>query len=198
MRLVGVVLFLALLSGCSTALDREGRCLAGMMPEVLRADDEVRSLDESWRRFSRVRQAEYLASVQAAHGSPSPPPSLFVSTTDQMPSPPRTVLSLLRAEQNEQDAYARLVEAKARRHVTFAWYDRVAHRFRTRVEEDEMLSDARSVLMTWPGILFYPIVRWNIRSVLWDGDDPDAESDPVTHFCEGRLQALEAALLPVD
>ncbi len=196
MRLLGGVLSLTLLTGCTTALDREGRCLAGMIPEVLRAEEEVRSLEESWRTLLRARQQEQLPlHSPAVHVSPAAHRSLSFSVAGQHASPPRDILSSLTAE---QDVHLRLVEARSRRHETFSWYNRIVHRFRTRVEEDEMLSQARTALMTWPGILFYPIVRWNIRSVIWDGIDPDIDTDPVTRFCAGRLLALEAASLPSD
>ncbi len=188
---------LTLLSGCSTALDREGRCLAGMIPEVLHAEEEVRSLEESWRRLSRVRQQERL-SIQTTLASSPAYRFLPVSVPGRNQSPPSEVSSSFASEQDELTAYNRLVEAKARRHDTFVRYDRVVQRFRTRVEEDEMLSQARSALMMWPGIVLYPIVRWNVRSVLWDGIDPDVDTDPVTHFCAGRLLDLEAASVPVD
>lgn len=190
MRLLGVMLLLTLLSGCSTALDREGRCLAGMIPEVLHAEEEVRSLEESWRTLARARQATRL-----------PPPahrSLPFPVASRNLSLPSEVSGSFPGERDEQIAYSRLVEAKARRHDTFVWYDRVVQRFRTRIEEDEMLSQARTALMMWPGIVLYPIVRWNVRSVLWDGIDPDVDTDPVTYFCAGRLLELEAASVPVD
>jgi hypothetical protein len=71
-----------------------------------------------------------------------------------------------------------------------AWYGRVYDRFRTRLEEDQLLSETRAVLLTNPAIIFYPIVRWNIRTVLWDGTDPDVDTDAVTRFCLARLAVL--------
>lgn len=61
-----------------------------------------------------------------------------------------------------------------------------------------MLSQARSVFMMWPRIVCHPIVRRNVRSVLWDGIDPDIVTDPVIHFSAGRLLALQVASLAVD
>ena len=194
MRFLGGVFLLALLAGCSTALDREGRCLAGMIPEVLRAEEEVRSLEESWRTLERAKQQD----TQTRVTLPAVRSAAVLLLTDRNSSLPSEVSGSFHDEQDKQIAYNRLVEAKSRRHETFSWYDRVVRRFRTRVEEDEMLSQARTVLMAWPGIVFYPIVRWNVRSVLWDGIDPDAETDPVTHFCAGRLLALETASLPLE
>jgi hypothetical protein len=57
----------------------------------------------------------------------------------------------------------------------------------TRIEEDEMLYPVLGMLATSTAIVFYPVVRWNVRSVLWDGADPDADDDPVQRFCAGRL-----------
>jgi hypothetical protein len=39
--------------------------------------------------------------------------------------------------------------------------------------------------------VFYPIVRWNVRSVLWDEGDPDSLDDPVRRFCTGRLEGID-------
>ena len=70
------------------------------------------------------------------------------------------------------------------------WRDRVYKRLLTRLEEDHILSQTFFTLLASPGIVFYPVVRWNVRSVLWDGTDPDADSDPITHYCTERLAAL--------
>ena len=67
-------------------------------------------------------------------------------------------------------------------------YDKVYQRVRTRTDEEEILSEVRMVLLAGPAsLVLYPIIRWNVRSVLWDGADPDADTDPVTRFCAGRL-----------
>jgi hypothetical protein len=42
-----------------------------------------------------------------------------------------------------------------------------------------MLYPVLGMLATSTAIVLYPLVRWNVRSVLWDGADPDADDDPV-------------------
>jgi hypothetical protein len=92
--------------------------------------------------------------------------------------------------QKEEDAtlYRRLVAARARHGEASKWHALVARRVQTRIEEDEMLYPVLSMLATSTAIVIYPLVRWNVRSVLWDGADPDAEDDPVQRFCAARLE----------
>jgi hypothetical protein len=59
-----------------------------------------------------------------------------------------------------------------------------------------MLYPVLGMLATSPGIVFYPLVRWNVRSVLWEGVDPDAEDDPVQIFCTARLEQEIHSLHP--
>jgi hypothetical protein len=85
-------------------------------------------------------------------------------------------------------AYQQLLEAKARHRPLLGMYDQVYRRVRTRTEEEEILSQVRMVMLAGPpSLVFYPIIRWNVRSVLWDGADPDSDNDPVTRFCADRL-----------
>lgn len=84
-------------------------------------------------------------------------------------------------------AHQRLQEARTRLRPTLDWYERLYDRLRLRAEEEEMLADTRLLLLTGPAALLYPVVRWNLRAVLWDGADPDAESDPVVRYCADRL-----------
>jgi hypothetical protein len=85
-------------------------------------------------------------------------------------------------------AYQQLAEAKARHRPLLGVYDQVYQRVLTRTDEEEILSQVRMVMMAGPpSLVFYPIIRWNVRSVLWDGADPDADNDPVTRFCADRL-----------
>jgi hypothetical protein len=72
------------------------------------------------------------------------------------------------------------------------WYDKVYKRVRTRMDEEEILTEVGAVLITNPGVIFYPVIRWNIHTVFWDGADPDAETDPVTKFCSDRLAQVAA------
>jgi hypothetical protein len=46
-------------------------------------------------------------------------------------------------------------------------------------------------------LVFYPIVRWNVRSVLWDDGDPDSLDDPVRRFCTGRLEGIDPSNAPL-
>ncbi len=84
-------------------------------------------------------------------------------------------------------AYQEWQSARQRLQPTLDWYDRVYRRLNRRIEEDQILTEAATVLLATPAVIFYPIVRWNVRSVLWDGADPDAATDPVTAYCAGRL-----------
>lgn len=84
-------------------------------------------------------------------------------------------------------AHRQLQDARTRLWPTLEWYELLYDRLRLRAEEEEMLADTRLVLLTGPSALFYPVVRWNLRAVLWDGADPDAESDPVARYCTDRL-----------
>ena len=84
-------------------------------------------------------------------------------------------------------AHQRLQEVRTRLQPTLEWYERLYDRLRLRSEEEEMLADARLLFLTGPAVLLYPVVRWNLRAVLWDGTDPDAESDPVVRYCTDRL-----------
>jgi hypothetical protein len=84
--------------------------------------------------------------------------------------------------------YRRLQEAQTKQQPMREWYERLFDRLQLRSEEEEMLADVRLLLFTGPpAALFYPLVRWNLREVLWDGADPDAETDPIVRYCAERL-----------
>ena len=188
MRTWCVVLVVVWLGGCASALKREGQCLASLAPDFVNAHEELASLESSWRAALLKRDAELgsLASPLA------PEPDHLVSSD----SVPRRVHSATRQEETRQAegvAYAKLLEAKARHRPTLEWFGKVSERFRTRLDEEQILSEVRSVLMTGPALIFYPIVRWNVHSVMWDGSDPDAESDPVTRYCTDRLSTAAAS-----
>jgi hypothetical protein len=146
-------------AGCATALKRDGRCLASLTPDYLAAQDELQQLQDSWRAL--LRQEAVVAADKAAV-SPA-------------------------AQREAADAHARLREARRRHQPTLDWYGKVYRRLQMRIEEDRLLTDVQTVLFPTPGILFYPVIRWNIHSVMWDGENPDADSDPVTRFCTDRL-----------
>jgi hypothetical protein len=93
-----------------------------------------------------------------------------------------------------QAAWQQLQEARARLAPVMLWYDRLYERLRVRAEEEEILSETRLLLFAGPTALFYPLVRWNLHQVLWDGTDPDAASDPITRYCTERLAADSARI----
>lgn len=165
-------------AGCSAALEREGRCLASLSPDFLSAYEEIRSLKHEWRAEVRTRQEGWFHRIRSSTQSNASSTSGAWSASGLYELPPT---------EREERAYVKLAEAKARHRDTMVWYGRVYDRFRTRLEEDQLLSETRAVLLTNPAIIFYPIVRWNIRAVLWDGTDPDADTDAVTRFCRARL-----------
>lgn len=88
--------------------------------------------------------------------------------------------------------WQRIQDARVRRASVLFWYERLYDRLRLRAEEEEILAETRLMLFTGPAALFYPVVRWNLHEVLWDGTDPDAESDPVTRYCTDRLASASA------
>jgi len=167
-------------------MKRDGQCLASLAPEYVNAHEELASLEASWRAALRRRDAEL--------GSLLPP---FAAKPDYPVSPlPRESDLAARQEQArraEGRAYAELMDAKVRHRPTLEWYGKVYERFRTRLDEEQILSEVRLVLVAGPGVIFYPIVRWNVHSVMWDGTDPDAESDPVTRYCADRLSEPAAS-----
>jgi hypothetical protein len=103
---------------------------------------------------------------------------------DPVVSPPVTRVQ-------EEELYRKMVELRSQHKQRLGWYRRVAQRIETRLEEDEMLYPVVGALITSPAILFYPVIRWNVRSVLWEGSDPDADDDPVKRFCITRLAVMD-------
>lgn len=189
--LFGIVTLL-FLTGCATALKRESQCLASMTPEIVQAKEELANLEASWHESLGRRDAVFsrgLAPFATGGVSPSQPRSALVGAVS-------AVFAVRTSESPQQEearlgarrAYERLAEAKVRYQPFLGMYDKVYQRVRTRTDEDEILSEVRMVLLAGPAsLVLYPIIRWNVRSVLWDGVDPDADTDPVTRFCAGRL-----------
>ena len=170
---------LIFLGGCATALKRESRCLASLTPEIVQAKEEMANLEASWHDSLGRRDAVF-GQTAAPFGSLAGRVGRVVWIGEN----PQQEQARLAAAQ----AYQRLAEAKARHRPLLGMYDKVYQRVRTRTDEEEILSEVRMVLLAGPAsLVFYPIIRWNVRSVLWDGADPDAESDPVTRFCADRL-----------
>jgi hypothetical protein len=152
-----------LLLGCAAGLKREGQCLASLTPDYVSARAELDGLEASWRAGLHRRDADLNAPVVRLAKDP-------------------------RGSEDPKEVYQRLIEARGRLRPTLVWYDRVYERWRTRLDEEQMLSDVRMVLIpSVSGMLFYPLISWNIHSVFWDGADPDADSDPITRYCTDRL-----------
>jgi hypothetical protein len=155
------------LAGCATALKQEGRCLESLTPEYLKAQEELDHLEASWHASSQRRNAELNTGVLVEYRPAASSDSL--------------------------EDYRKLVEARAVHGPLLKWYDRVYKRVRTRMDEEEILTNVQMVLITNPGVVFYPLIRWNIHNVFWDGADPDAATDPVTQYCQERLGNVAAA-----
>ena len=136
MKIACLALLCVVVSGCATGMKRDSACLASLVPDYLKAEEEF----DAFRRVEDAGKRE---------------------------------------------------EARLHYVGLREWQDRVYKRVLTRLEEHHILSQTFFVLLTGPGIVFYPLIRWNVRSVLWDGTDPDADSDPVTQYCTQRLAALK-------
>ncbi|HEV8539544.1 MAG TPA: hypothetical protein VGQ60_00130 [Nitrospiraceae bacterium] len=170
MKICCCVIASLLLAGCATGLKREGQCLASLTPDYLNAREELDKLEGSWRALLRRHDAEL-------NGPAGPAPRLA-----NFPEG--------RADE-AGEAYRRLVEAKRQLRPTLVWYERVYERWRTRLDEEQILSDVRMTLLpSGSGMIFYPLISWNIHSVFWDDADPDAESDPITRYCTDRLAQM--------
>jgi hypothetical protein len=168
-----------------------------MMSDVWQADDEFKSAERAWRtaqqaRFERslTRQDSSIGSSFASHISL---PSIAVTSTPVREEGSKDRLPEL---DEERALYRQVVASQARQMETAEWYGRVARRVETRMEEDEMLNPVLGALVTSTAIVFYPFIRWNVRSVLWDGVDPDADDDPVQVFCTARLGRERPGLHP--
>ena len=171
MRTLFLSLLACLLTGCLSApREREAHCLAVTMMDLWQTEHELASAEQAWRN------AQEASSERAASGAP---PSPF----------PRRVADRNRSGQLVEDTnlYQRIVSARTRHREAVKQPDLVARRVQTRLEEDDMLYPVLGMLATSTAIVLYPVVRWNVRSVLWEGADPDAEDDPVQSFCAVRL-----------
>jgi hypothetical protein len=188
MRAILLILLAGLLPSClSSAREREVHCLAVTMMDVWQSDDELTRAEQLWRTAQQAasERAEAIGESSMLSVRVVDPPAV-VGETGATPQP--VPFSLFRSE-NERTLHQRVVAARAHYREASRWYGLVARRVQTRIEEDEMLYPVLGMLATSAAILVYPLVRWNVRSVLWDGADPDAEDDPVQHFCIGRLEA---------
>jgi len=198
MRAWWLALVLILLFGCATSLKREGRCLASLTPDFLDATQELASLEAAWRLSLLKGEDSFLSSshwLSIEPDEPGIPARPFLSDSDPLES--GSTDGHKQGRRATQEAYARLLEARLRHQSTLDWYGRVYDRLRTRLEEEQILSDVRLVLLTGPALILYPIIRWNIHSVMWDGHDPDADSDSITLYCTDRLSKVAALPEPV-
>ncbi len=189
MKAIFLTIVACLLVGCvSSTREREAHCLGVMMSDVWRAEDDFKSAEQVWRtaqqaRFERslARQDSSIGSSFASHISL---PNIAVTSTPVREEGSKDRLPEL---EEEHALYRQVVATQARQMETAEWYGRVARRVQTRMEEDEMLNPVLGTLVTSTAIVFYPFIRWNVRSVLWEGVDPDAADDPVQMFCTTRL-----------
>ena len=192
MRAILLTLLSCLLASCMTATrEREAHCLAATMTDVWETDYELTSAEHAWRAAQRDHTQR-----SAAGGAVS----VRVTGTSSAIEPAAVRSEVLRSFSTTTGEattlYQRMVAARVRHQDASKWYRVVAQRVQTRIEEDEMLYPVLGMLVTSTAIVLYPLVRWNVRSVLWDGVDPDAEDDPVNRFCVVRLGAQQSSLLP--
>ncbi len=188
MRTFLLTIVACLLAGCvSSTRVREANCLGSLMMDVWHAEDELKSVEIAWRAAQQIRYDRSLA------GGESLLSSLLVNST-RPPSAPVALVprqdgsaDRLRDGSEERALYRQVGAARTKHRETVDWYGRVAHRVQTRLEEDDMLYPVLGTLVTSTAIFFYPVIRWNVKSILWDGVDPDAEDDPVQRFCATRL-----------
>jgi hypothetical protein len=160
------------------------------MTEASETERTLRSAEQAWRTAYQARAEQSLA-----HDSASLISVLIAS--GNLPSPGGTGTPVSRSgngsgyqasvPEEEQVLYERVVAAQALQRATLEWYRRVARRVETRLEEDDALYSALGAMANSTMIVFYPLVRWNVRSVLWEGEDPDADDDPIQTYCAARL-----------
>jgi hypothetical protein len=161
---------------------------------VWQTEQELTSIEQVWRTAHQAR-FERTAPDHDSSGLSirvADTPSIIGETVAQFES------FRFPAPRSQEDArlYQRMIDARVSHGQASKWYGLVARRVQTRIEEDEMLYPVLGLLATSPAIVLYPLVRWNVRSVLWDGSDPDADDDPVQRFCAARLEARHRSLVP--
>jgi len=158
------------------------------MMDTWQTKQDLTSAEEGWRAAEKARFERSPASLDSstlavwvAHRDASS------GIVEQVAS--RDVGANVQPSQDDKERilYQRMVAARARHGEATKWNRLVTRRVQTRIEEDEMLYPVLGMLATSTAIVLYPLVRWNVRSVLWDGVDPDAEDDPVQRFCIARL-----------
>jgi hypothetical protein len=158
------------------------------MLEVWTSKEKLDALEADWRTAWKARSlTAWQSSPQSSRaGNGSFAAALITAKAEAR------LLAEANSRGMEDDLYQRLIDQRARYHQSVGWYRRVSQRVQTRLEEDEMLYSTLGILVSSPMMLvFYPIVRWNVRSVLWDEGDPDSLDDPVRRFCTGRLEGID-------
>ena len=198
MKAILLTIMACLVASCvSSTREREAYGLGVLTVDVWQADDEFKSAERAWRTAQQTRvellSRDQYFSVRTLLVNQVPPPSITPAS-----DPARVDKSSNRMPEidEERALYRHVTAAHARQKDTAEWYSRVARRVQTRVEEDEMLIPVLGMLATSTAIVFYPIIRWNVRSVLWEGVDPDAADDPVQVFCATRLERENPGLRP--
>lgn len=195
MRAILLILLTCLLTSCLSATrEREANCLAATIMDVWQSEHELTSAEQVWRTAQQGR-SERTAQSRGSSGLSvrvADAPSIIGETVSRFESVG------FPASRSQEDArlYQRMIDARVSHGQASKWYGLVARRVQTRIEEDEMLYPVLGMLATSTAIVMYPLVRWNVRSVLWDGIDPDAEDDPVQRFCAERLAERHRPLVP--
>jgi len=194
-RAILLILLTCLLTSCLSATrEREANCLAATIMDVWQSEHELTSAEQVWRTAQQGR-SERTAQSRGSSGLSvrvADAPSIIGETVSRFESVG------FPASRSQEDArlYQRMIDARVSHGQASKWYGLVARRVQTRIEEDEMLYPVLGMLATSTAIVLYPLVRWNVRSVLWDGADPDADDDPVQRFCTARLEEGHRLVVP--
>lgn len=195
MQAILLILLTCLLTSCLSATrEREANCLAAAIMDVWQTEHELTSAEQVWRTAQQAR-SERTAQGRGSSGLSvrvADAPSIIGETVARFESFGFPV------SRSQEDArlYQLMIDARVSHGRASKWYALVARRVQTRIEEDEMLYPVLGMLATSTAIVLYPLVRWNVRSVLWDGTDPDADDDPVQRFCAARLEERHLSPVP--
>lgn len=190
MRPILLAILACFLVSCVSATRvREAHCLSATIMDTWEAKNDLTAAEDAWRVAQQARFERSLAHQESRSLSDWIANGYSHSGTVARVSVHSDGVSYRLSDSEEERAlYQRVVAAHARYGEAAKWYGRVVHRVQTRLEEDDMLYPLLGMLATSTGIVFYPLIRWNVRSVLWDGEDPDADNDPVQVFCSIRLR----------
>lgn len=154
----------------------------GFLVDVWQSTRTMERLEADWRAGQSARVPEAAPRWSGA-GEPTPP-VMAVSHA------PQDAIASLSGADRPDVLYQRLIESRRRHRDDLNRYKDVARRVQTRLEEDDILYSVLGSFAASPeALLVYPLIRWNVRSVLWDEEDPDAGDDPIRRFCRMRLQA---------